>query len=234
MKITFVPSSDFAKNVINPPVPAKSVIPEWYKKAAGTNLKNPDIHKDGNTYTMDRTIKSCMPFFDALAGGYIQKTWTDIFIAQKEGELVYYSVLPPMIMNHRQKVSIEIDSNVYYPVEYVWQSHWRAKLPKGYSLLITHPFNRLDLPFTTLSAIVDADLYSHSPIGNIPFFVRNGFQGFIPAGTPMYQIIPVKRDNWEREIEEFNAQESQKKEHLIRSRFYGAYRDMFWNKKHYN
>jgi hypothetical protein len=234
MKITFTPAGEIAENVINPPVPAKSVIPEWYKKAPTTNLKNPEIYKNDNSYIMDKTIKSCMPFLDALTGGYIQKTWTDIFVAQKEGQLVYYSATPPMIMNNREKVSIEIDSNVYYSVEYVWQSYWRAKLPKGYSLLITHPLNRLDLPFTTLSAIVDADSFNHTAVGNIPFFIRNGFQGFIPVGTPMYQMIPIKRDTWEQEIEPFNEREAFKKEHLMRSRFYNAYRDMFWQKKHYN
>jgi len=30
-------------------------------------------------------------------------------------------------------------------------------MPAGYSLLITHPFNRHDLPFVTLTGLVDAD-----------------------------------------------------------------------------
>ena len=36
---------------------------------------------------------------------------------------------------------------------------WTFEMPAGYSLLITHPFNRHDLPFVTLTGLVDADSY---------------------------------------------------------------------------
>jgi len=50
----------------------------------------------------------------------------------------------------------------------------------------------------------------------------------------MYQMIPVKRENWESAIEPFNEITSAQLNHQVRRRFYGAYRDMFWNKKQYN
>lgn len=235
MKISFSPSMQLVEDVVDSPRPAKLVVPQWYKKTPVSNLKNLNITDSGNHNSVTNlTLKSCMPFLDALTSGYIQTTWTDIYVGQKEGNIIYHGATPPAIMNHRTEVSIEINTNDYYPIEYTWHTHWRAKLPKGYSLLITHPFNRLDLPFTTLSAIVDADLFNHTTVGNIPFFIRRDFQGIIPAGTPMYQLIPIKRDSWEKEIEKFNDKEVFKKEYLMRSRFYNAYRDMFWQKKNYN
>jgi hypothetical protein len=41
---------------------------------------------------------------------------------------------------------------------------------------------------------MDADKYSTS--GNLPFFMKEGFTGMIPAGTPIAQLIPIKRASW--------------------------------------
>ena len=36
---------------------------------------------------------------------------------------------------------------------------WTIEAPEGYSVLFTHPVNRFDLPFTTLTGMVDCDRY---------------------------------------------------------------------------
>src|SRR5215475_8103617 len=36
---------------------------------------------------------------------------------------------------------------------------WTIEAPEGYAVLLTHPLNRVDLPFTTLTGIVDCDRY---------------------------------------------------------------------------
>jgi hypothetical protein len=59
---------------------------------------------------------------------------------------------------------------------------------------MTHPLNRFDLPFTTTSGIVDSDKF-FAP-GNVPFFIKEGFSGIIPEGTPFLQLIPIKRATW--------------------------------------
>jgi hypothetical protein len=52
------------------------------------------------------------------------------------------------------------------------------------------------LPFTTLGGLVDADLYRDNFI-NFPARWRDpGFNGVLPKGTPIAQIIPVKRNEW--------------------------------------
>ena len=40
---------------------------------------------------------------------------------------------------------------------------WTIEAPAGYSLLFTHPANRFDLPFTTLTGLVDCDRYHDIP-----------------------------------------------------------------------
>jgi hypothetical protein len=50
------------------------------------------------------------------------------------------------------------------------------------------------------SGIMDTDMWKHA--GRIPFFIRKDFEGIIPKGTPFAQIIPISRDDWEKEISE--------------------------------
>ena len=60
------------------------------------------------------------------------------------------------------------------------------------------------------------------------------FEGLIPKGTPIAQVIPFKRDSWEMEI---GSTEDQKSSHQIRlqleSKFFDIYKTMWWNKKEY-
>jgi len=78
---------------------------------------------------------------------------------------------------------------------------WTIESPPGYSLLITHPVNRHDLPFTTLTGLVDCDLYKDNFI-NFPAHWRDlAFSGVLPKGTPLAQCIPVKREFWTGQFE---------------------------------
>ena len=224
-----MPASEEVELTVEPPVLAKKMLPDWYKKLPVLDKKN---LKFNNSELVNIGLKSCMPFFDATTGGYIQKTWTDIYIDYNDNQLAYTYAQNPVIIKTREHPSISLGDN-YYPVEFVWLRQWNVRLPKGYSLLVTHPHNRFDLPFHTLSGLVDSDSYYHAPVGNIPFYLRKDFKGLIPAGTPMYQMIPVKRDNWKSEVKSFDKNEMLKLNHIIRRKFYGAYRDMFWHKKTY-
>ena len=54
--------------------------------------------------------------------------------------------------------------------------------------------NNFSLPFVSTSGIINNDKVFQP--GSIPFFIRKGFNGIIPKGTPIIQIIPFKRNNW--------------------------------------
>jgi hypothetical protein len=52
---------------------------------------------------------------------------------------------------------------------------------------------------------VDTDvLETHA---NSPFVIEENFEGIIPKGTPMFQVIPFKRENWEMEISEMKEKD---------------------------
>lgn len=218
MKIKFIAGSkDIEKNV-NTPELSKSLIPNWYKNIpSSNNLIN---------------VKKCVPFLDAMLYGYTQTTWTDIDVANINNNLsVSFSHKVP-ILHYREKSDMP-NHNEFYNTEFIWQRPWSVILPEGYSALITHPINRIDLPFYTLSAVVDFDKSCHAKIGNIPFYIKNGFVGTIPKGTPMFQIMPIKREDWVMEKQQYDEEFWQTK-YEERNNISNFYRKKIWQKKSFS
>ena len=245
-KISFVASSSEVEKNIPMPKPAKLYIPEWYKESP--SFINTDNSSYTNKLSFDQrgipssTIKTCIPFLDTFLFGYIQETWCDIFVEYKGDELIYhYSYTPDLtdpIISHRPiEVAVKMpapagfNSNVLFH----WSRVWNPVLPKGYSSLITHPFNRDDLPFKCVSGIIDSDKYFLN--GKVGFFIKENFTGLIPKGTPMYQIIPFKKESWK--TKDFISKNKisrmiQEQKHEIQSVFSGGYKKKYWNKKDFN
>jgi len=234
-KITFKPLSELAEGVVPRPEPARIYTPEWWKSMpAFVNGGKPEFKQDGMP---DSSVKMCVPFADTFRFGYIQCTWTDIHVEPHEYDkdsFVLHTASEPKALSIRTHSQLsefhQVDS--YYPLELVWKTQWVPKLPKGYSALLVHPLNRDDLPFTTLSGIIDADKYHQDDDGNHPFYIKRGFSGIIPAGTPMYQIIPFKRDDWVSDVEAYSKQVVYDglKAH---NKLWGAYKDRVWTKKNF-
>ena len=189
MKILkFIPSLSVNKKFKHP-VPMKKLIPEWYIKAERTYF---DKHKQEIP-----GLKTCVPFLDGLTAGYALVTPENLYVSYDEnGKVKIEWDSEESFISERQGLS---GHTMPRPAGHednhlVWCGNWGWKTPKGYSKLITHPLNRFDLPFTTMSAIVDTDGYNGW--GNIPWFIKSGFEGTIPAGTPYAQIMPIKREKW--------------------------------------
>jgi hypothetical protein len=119
-----------------------------------------------------------------------------------------------------------------YSLEHtIFQTQAAVKLPDGYSAIFTHPLNRFDLPFITLSGVVDGPFVVHN--GNIPFHIKDGFEGVIPKGTPIMQIIPFKRENWESKFKKGVWEEGQANVNNDDYREGNWYRRRKWQKKSY-
>lgn len=226
-KIEFIPKSADAENFVTPPKPARNYEPTWLKNMPAFKNNKLEIDDQG---AANLTAKMCVPFMDTFNFGYIQETWCDIHIEKdEEGYPVYSFATLPQIVDFRLPRSYDHD-DMFYKEEFVWRIQWSPKVPKGYSVLFTHPLNRDDLPFYTLSGVVDADKYFYEDAGNHPFFVKKDFEGIIPKGTPMFQMIPFKRDNWKSDLGKFDI-EIEKGNTFLRSKFWGVYKQNFWTKK---
>jgi hypothetical protein len=97
------------------------------------------------------------------------------------------------------------------------------------------PMNRFDLPFMNTTGIVDSDKVHL--LGSFPFFIADGWEGTIPAGTPYLQVLPFKRENWEHEIEILNTSEIYGKM-VDNANFYrqpdgGVYKNKVWSRREY-
>jgi len=69
-----------------------------------------------------------------------------------------------------------------------------------------HPINRPDLPFVSITGLVDADRYRDNYI-NFPARWRDpDFKGVLPKGTPVVQCVPVKREAWSARFDEISRE----------------------------
>ena len=174
------------------PTPAKKFLPKWYQKSESTFIDENGVEHPG--------LKKCIPFLDAMLSGYMLVTPVDIFVSKNEDQSLKISWNSPEIYKdfiaERTKALGEYMPRPagHCPNHLAFRGMWGFKAPRGWSVLVVHPLNRHDLPFTITSGIMDADKYSTS--GNIPFFIKEDFVGMIPAGTPFAQLIPIKRASW--------------------------------------
>ena len=122
----------------------------------------------------------------------------DVYVDQDEkGKPIISWKGEVMMIDKRPTIELPVPNNCH-PIHYGWRMNWYYETPPGYSVLITHPMNRFDLPFYTMSGIVESDIWG-LPVFTA-FFLQKDFIGVIPKGTPIFQIIPFKRDDWEREV----------------------------------
>jgi hypothetical protein len=229
MQIEFIASSDEVNNFVENPKPSKMSIPDWYKNKKSYYKKKPIFNSNGSLENSD--LKMCMPFLDSISHGYIQKTWCDIYIEHNDNQINYYYARQPEIISIREKTNL--NQIGFYPYEFTWKIPWITKMPKGWSILIHHPSNRIDLPFYTLSGIIDSDEYHHAGFGNLPFYIKQGFSGLIPSGTPMFQITPIKRENWTTKITNYSF-DYEKRLMEQNSKFWEFYKKYKWQKKFFN
>jgi hypothetical protein len=233
MKIDFIKMGPVPSEYY--PIPSTSFIPEWYKKTAsydGDSGKKPDLKGKSPA-----TIKRCMPVFDAITAGYLITSWCDIYVSQvmnEEGEVApWYSwtVGEPITFHPLHQAPNHPNRNGM-PAYPKWISPWGIKTPPGYSCFFVQPLHRESV-FSILPGIVDTDTYI-APV-NFPFVLNDvTFEGLIPAGTPIAQVIPFKRDEWTATFEDPSLVSIAEETNLsLRSKFFDAYKTKFRQPKEY-
>jgi hypothetical protein len=245
---------------LSPPEPAYKNIPDWYKNmesyVGGEKIPNGQGSTTGS-------IKKCMPVFDAIASGYIIKTPVDVYVSQKKSEKIdqeHFEKTGETILLDEEKMK---ENNFpltmpyyewanfgiiqFHPIEQApdhpnrnghqlsypkWVNPWGIKTPPGYSSIFVQPWHRYS-PFTIFPGVVDTDTYS-APV-NFPFVLNDvTWQGLIPAGTPIAQVIPFKRQEWEMEFGgEQDVDNSYKISKKLRSKFFDSYKSQFRQPKEY-
>jgi hypothetical protein len=216
-------------SVLPPPFPAVEGLPDWFK-ALPQKTYNAIAQEDS------QTVKRCPPFIDAMTYGFMMPLPCDLKV--ENGEFSWDFDLPVNIANTvmRSPISFHDPSQVigtpYHQDDRFiikFNNFWTIETPPGYSLLFTHPLNRIDLPFTTISGMVDTDRFSHNLVNFPARWHDADFNGVLPRGTPVAQCIPVRRELWAGRFETMSREWIEKLSHTTDrlTRETGVYRRNF-------
>ena len=226
MNITFTNVSGFT-DLEQPQLASKSV-PDWYKNMKSYIGGDKVPQGDG---TAKATIKRCMPVFDAITAGYLIVSPADIYVSIKDGQQYFeWSSLGLVSFHPIEQAPTHPNRKPHaYPK---FNNAWAIRTPKGYSTMFVLPMHRESV-FTILPGIVDTDEY-YAPV-NFPFVVNDPtFEGLIPKGTPIAQVIPFKRESWTMQ---FGGEKELKEQSNITSKlstkFFDRYKTMFRANKEY-
>jgi hypothetical protein len=176
------------------PVAAKDGLPDWLRTMPGEALV-------ADLGANVRTLKHCPPLIDAMRAGFMIPLAAEVRV--EGGAFSWDWDLPrtalgrttrsPLGFHHAEQAE---GSPLHDPEQVLlkFNSFWTIALEPGWSLLAMHPANRRDLPFETLTGLVDADLYGDGLI-HFPARWRDPeFAGVLPRGTPVAQCLPVRRE----------------------------------------
>ena len=200
MKVTFRCLPEL-EGLLPRPIPARRGLPQWLKDMPMA-AHSPDAE------TTVKTVKKCPPFLDAMQSGFLIPLPCDIEVRDGAFEWDWREL--PSFPRHtpRSPLSFHVAAQVVDTPLFAedtifikFQNLWTIETEPGYSLLVSHPVNRLDLPFRSLTGLVDSDRYKDSYVHFPAAWTDPTFSGRLPKGTPVAQCLPVRRDQLELAFE---------------------------------
>ena len=200
--------------------------------------KEKRVFKEGKE---NSTIRRCVPFLDAITAGYIIPLPYDIFVTRDkitsadgvELDLPFYSSNGPGVHFHSPEQAKDHPMNKKNKPIAKIMNPWSVKTPSGYSCAFLPPLNSKESPIEIMSGIVDTDTYDNQV--NFPFnLIDENFEGLIPAGTPVAQVMPFKRESWKMKFgSEKDLEQSRVTASKLKMKVFDSYRSQFWSKKEF-
>ena len=175
--------------VIAPPVAAKTVLPDWFRKLPPVDAQQASATNNG------LTVKRCMPFLDAMTTGWILPLAATVRLEVKDGGSAVdagWEFDRVMVSNHGAH---QVAGNPKEPAPPCkFHNYWSIRTPPGWSCLFLPPLNRPAKPFECVAGIVDTDTYAAHI--HFPFFATapDGLY-VIEKETPLVQVIPFRRED---------------------------------------
>jgi hypothetical protein len=229
------------------PIPASEYKPDWWKK---TKI----VEDVGAGNGPGSTIRSCPAMADVLSTGYYVVAVRDMYVEY----------------NGDDPANQKSDFNMRCPHHEVWQSQthpfaqfammpgyindaikmsmpFSVRTPKGYSTLYLDPFLFCNEYISAWQGIIDTDNFIGGDLNAQLIMypkVRKSF--IIPAGTPIVQLIPYKREKWtsttrvdykdywkNAKNEEFAKYREDHPGKLSKYGITGSYRKYIWQQKEF-
>ncbi len=192
--------------ILPKPVRANQGLPDWLRQMPISTFS-----EDWNNDV--RTVKKCPPFVDAMSSGFLVPLPCDIRV---DGGCFEWNwdQLPITLAPHtgRSPINFHVsDQAVGSPLFendsliIKFMNFWTIELEPGYSLFVTHPVNRFDLPFRSITGLVDADIYKDNYTHFPAVWIDRGFSGVLAKGTPVAQCIPILRGRLDITFDQLNG-----------------------------
>lgn len=235
LKIKIYPIKNEYFEYLEKPYPASLKNPEWIKKI-------PLYYTEGkklDDYNMPTsTIKNCMPVRDMIGCGFHIPLPCDVWVEKikdpngKEITNFRWSLGNiPLVEPHMKEQSSGYPvPEGYEETPYKFNNFWIIETPKNWSCIFKHPSYYEDLPYKIFDGLVDTDKYPSSV--NFPFYIKKDFIGLIEKGTPIVQVIPFKRENFNVKFHKYNSN-LLFKWYKASCNFFNMYRTHFRTKKNF-
>jgi hypothetical protein len=231
------------------PEPTNKFLPEWFK-----DLPISYGYVGNKKSILNKTIKSCMPFLDALKTGYIIKAPTDIYFnhnfdnPEKNNEKDTHIItnLKQHFMVAAKRLNINVGGEGHDPKQlggdtcpffhdnkgkkfFKILNPWVVKTPPGYSTLFIQHLNNPDKRFTPLAGIVDTDIFN-LPV-NFPIIMNQEGEWILEKYSPIISVFPFKRDNWKHEIKALDVNKVDNENFNYFTYIHGYYKNLIWKAK---
>jgi hypothetical protein len=201
------------EGIVAEPVPAKSVLPAWFRRLPGVDEAQLSATNNG------LTVKRCLPFVDAMSAGWIIPLAAAVRLEISEGGQTVtagWEFDREMVSNH---AAFQLAGSPYDPHPPMkFHNYWTIRTPEGWSCLFLPPINRPNGVIEVLSGLVDTDTY-RSPV-NFPFVaVAPDGVYTLKKGTPLVQVIPFRRSELalDASIRVESQEEGEERERIRRS-----------------
>ena len=213
------------------PTPISGSIPDWWRDMPIFNEENNTLQN-----VKGHTVKACVPFLDTLRTGYVIPMWCDLAAgldandnhmlewrpSEVKGDIVHERPWQGFT-NPATGTGLPGTEEADSPNGFILLSPWQIKTPEGYSCLFM-PVLNANLPLQFSAGIVNTDTYYNRV--NFPFFIKEKWRGIIKKGTPLIQVIPFMRDEWEHDVRVMTEQDTEDLERVsadIDNQFYSGY-----------
>jgi len=198
-----------------PIIKASSYKPQWFKDSSLAYKEQ--VKTNGMYQHISGTIK-CNGIRNIMNQGFILRSWFDLTIKTGASNNEFQFVIPPEILNYLGERNFNkpliswfsgADSHVSVPVQtnslqtlIKIVTPWSVKVPRGWSLIFI-PIPYPDDPefSATHGTLIGGDIFEINPI--LTWHKRPG-DHFVPAGTPLCQMIPVKNESLDIEMLDYD------------------------------
>ena len=233
---------------IPPPIPAHLALPQWFKDQPN---RQDEIGEYGSGGPGIGTYKRCLPFVDVMRSGYIIPLWTDIGVdvvscdcgdencEEGKGVDIRWAESRNRVGNPIEGRNWKSWGNIpdlatsVPDSSFTFINPWIIRTPPGYSSLITQPFNNVEYPHPEIklfTGLVNTDTYM-APV-TFFFHVKNPFRGMIKRGTPLAQVIPIKREEWNHKITSVHPGDENAVEHESERIYLGLVAENGYRERH--